>query len=78
MDIIAGDDFLRACDQKGSRGGAVGWGTLLQVAGSNPDGFTRIFHWHSPFRLQYKPGVEWAFHWYEYQEYFLVVKTAVV
>jgi len=78
MDITAGDDFLRACDQKGARGGAVGWGSLLQVAGSNPDGFTGIFHGHSPFLLLYKPGVEWACHWDEYQEYFIMVKTVVV
>jgi hypothetical protein len=32
-------------------GGAVGWDTVLQVrkvAGSIPDGFVRIFHWHNP------------------------------
>ena len=35
----------------GDRGGAVGWGTALQVrrfAGSIPDGVIGIFHWHNP------------------------------
>jgi len=58
MDIIARNYFLRVRDQKGARGGAVGWGTLLQVAGLNPDGFTGIFHLLNRFRLQYKLGVE--------------------
>ena len=56
MDIIAGDNFLGVRDQKGTRADTVGWGTLLQVAGSNPDGVTAIFHWHNPVRLRYKPN----------------------
>ena len=35
----------------GDRGGAVGWGTALQVRRSRvsiPDGVIGIFHWHNP------------------------------
>jgi len=32
----------------GVRGGALSWGTALQVAGSIPDGVIGIFHWHNP------------------------------
>jgi len=35
----------------GARGGAVGWGTVLQDGrsrGSIPDGVIRMFHWHKP------------------------------
>jgi hypothetical protein len=32
----------------GARGGAVGWGTALQVRKSIPDGVIGIFHWHKP------------------------------
>ena len=35
----------------GARGGAVGWGTALQVGRSRvrfPDGVIEIFHWHNP------------------------------
>jgi hypothetical protein len=36
---------------KGTRGGAVGWGTALQalkIAGSIPDGATGVIYWHNP------------------------------
>jgi len=32
----------------GARGGAVGWGTALQVAVLIPYGVIGIFHWHNP------------------------------
>jgi len=32
----------------GVRGGTVGRGTSRKVAGSIPDGFNGIFHWHNP------------------------------
>jgi len=38
-------------EQRGARGGTVGWGTALQagkVAGSIPYGVIAIFHWRNP------------------------------
>jgi hypothetical protein len=40
-----------------------------KVAGSIPDDFIRIFHWHYPFRPHYGPGVDSASKRNEYQEY---------
>ena len=55
----------------GARGGAGGWGTALQVAGSIPDGVIGIFHWHNPSGSTVAPGLDLASNRNEYQEYFL-------
>jgi hypothetical protein len=57
-------------EYEGARGGAVGWGTSRQVAGSLPDGVIGIFHW-------YNPGVHSATIRNEYQEYFLEGKVGL-
>ena len=43
--------YLSCMYISGARGGAVGWGAVLQarkVAGSIPNGVIGIFHWHNP------------------------------
>ena len=47
-DVTAYTNFITVFDSTGDRGGAVGWGTALQVAGSIPDGVIGFFHWHNP------------------------------
>jgi hypothetical protein len=45
--------------------------TSRKAAGSIPDGFIGIFHWHNSFLPHYDPGVDSASYRNEYQEYFL-------
>jgi hypothetical protein len=61
----------------GVRGVAVGWGTVLRnqkVAGSIPDCFDGIFHWHNPSVHTVALRLTQALT--EYQEYFLGIKEA--
>jgi hypothetical protein len=58
----------------GARGGAVGWGTVLQSGRSR----VRFPVVSSEYFIDYGPGVDSASNSNEYQEYFLGVKAVGV
>jgi len=68
-------ESVRRAAREGARDGAIGWGTALQ-AGSIPDGFIGIFHWHNPSGRSMALGLTEPLNRTEYQEYFLGVKVA--